>query len=45
MKYCGLKNKIVLGARLSLEDFIAVARFGAFVDFDDDYRKRVERSR
>ncbi len=45
MKYCGLKNKVLLGARLPLEDFIAVARFGAFVDFDEDYRERVTRSR
>lgn len=45
MKYCGLKNKVLLGARLPLEDFIAVARFGAFVDFDKDYKERVTRSR
>ncbi|MBR2548367.1 MAG: aromatic amino acid lyase [Eubacterium sp.] len=45
MKYVGLKNKVVLGTKLSLEDLIAIARFGAFVDFNKDFKERVIRSR
>lgn len=45
MKFCSLNNKIVLGGRLSLEDFVAVARYGAFVDFSEEYRERVTHSR
>ena len=45
MKFVGLKNKVVLGPKLSLEDFVAIARFGAFVDFNKEYKERVTRSR
>ncbi|WP_400161962.1 HAL/PAL/TAL family ammonia-lyase [Brevibacillus sp. TJ4] len=38
-------SKVTLGAPLTLEEFVAVARFRAEVQFSDDYRKRVERSR
>ncbi|MGG3452095.1 aromatic amino acid ammonia-lyase [Domibacillus aminovorans] len=37
-------KKITLGDPISLEEFVAVARFGAFVEFSDGYRQRVERS-
>ena len=45
MKFIGLKNKVILGDKLSLEDFVAVARFDAFVDFSEEYRERVKKSR
>ena len=45
MKFVKHANKVVLGGRLGLEEFIDVARFDAFVDFSDDYRERVKRSR
>lgn len=38
-------TQITLGDPISLEDFVAVARFGAKVEFSDGYRVRVERSR
>lgn len=38
-------TQITLGNPVSLEDFIAVVRFGAKVEFSADYRARVERSR
>lgn len=38
-------TQITLGNPVSLEDFIAVVRFGARVEFSADYRARVERSR
>jgi histidine ammonia-lyase len=38
-------KKVTLGDRMTLEEFIAVARFGAIVEFSDDYRQRVEGSR
>lgn len=40
-----MKETIQLGAPITLEDFVAVARFGAKVEFSPDYRARVERSR
>ena len=39
-----IKN-IVLGAPITLDDFIAVARYGAAVEFSDEYCRRVEKSR
>ncbi|UQZ91263.1 histidine ammonia-lyase [Deltaproteobacteria bacterium Smac51] len=36
---------ITLGQELDLNDFVAVARFGASVAFSDDYCQRVERAR
>ena len=36
---------IVLGPKLALNDFVAIARFGARVSFSVEYRQRVERSR
>ncbi|WP_078412664.1 HAL/PAL/TAL family ammonia-lyase [Priestia abyssalis] len=38
-------KKVILGDRITLEEFIAVARFGAIVEFSDGYRQRVEGSR
>lgn len=36
---------VVLGPHISLEEFVAVARYGAVVEFSDEYRERVCRSR
>ncbi len=38
-------QQITLGGRLTLEEFAAVARYGARVEFSDGYRQRVERAR
>ena len=38
-------KKIVLGDPIALEDFVAVARFGAKVEFSPAYCERVNRSR
>ncbi len=38
-------KKVTLGKQLTLEEFVAVARFNAVVEFSDDYLQRVERSR
>jgi histidine ammonia-lyase len=38
-------KKVTLGDTITLEEFVAVARFGAYVEFSDAYRHRVERSR
>lgn len=45
MKYIKFRNKVFLGKKLSLEDFIAIARFGAVVEFTTDYKERVKKSR
>ncbi len=37
-------KKVTLGDSISLEEFIAVARFGALVEFSEGYIQRVERS-
>ncbi|HWO97393.1 MAG TPA: aromatic amino acid ammonia-lyase [Bacillus sp. (in: firmicutes)] len=37
-------KKVTLGDPISLEEFVAVARFGALVEFSDGYRQRVEMS-
>ncbi|MDM8136731.1 HAL/PAL/TAL family ammonia-lyase [[Clostridium] symbiosum] len=39
-----IKN-IVLGAPITLDDFIAVARYSAAVEFSEEYCRRVEKSR
>lgn len=39
-----IKN-IILGTPITLEDFIAVARYGARVEFSDEYCLRVKKSR
>lgn len=38
-------TKVVLGNPIDLDDFAAVARFGAQVEFSDEYRERVAASR
>ncbi|OGO78841.1 MAG: histidine ammonia-lyase [Clostridiales bacterium GWB2_37_7] len=38
-------NKFILGSRISIEEFIAVARYGAKVEFSEDYIARVIKSR
>jgi histidine ammonia-lyase len=38
-------KKVTLGDTITLKEFVAVARFGAYVEFSDSYRQRVERSR
>lgn len=38
-------KKMVLGDPITLEDFVAAARFGAKVEFSPAYRERVNRSR
>lgn len=39
------ERTVVLGRELSLEEFVAVARYGAPVEFSQVYRERVDRSR
>jgi histidine ammonia-lyase len=38
-------KKVTLGDTIKLKEFVAVARFDAYVEFSDSYRQRVERSR
>ncbi|MFZ5967821.1 MAG: HAL/PAL/TAL family ammonia-lyase [Bacillota bacterium] len=38
-------DKIVLDGRINIEEFIAVARYGATVEFSDSYIERVKKSR
>lgn len=38
-------QNIILGADLTLQEFISVARYGARVEFSDDYCRRVQKSR
>ena len=38
-------NQVVLGKDISIEEFIAVARFGARVEFSEEYKERVRQSR
>jgi len=40
-----MRESVILGEPITLEDFVAVARFGAKVDFSPAYRERVDRSR
>ena len=39
------KNVLTLGEPITLEDFVAVARFGREVAFSPEYTQRVSRSR
>ena len=45
MRFVKFKNKVSLGKKLSLEDFIAIARYNAVVEFTPEYAERVNRSR
>ena len=45
MKFVKFKNKVFLGEKLSLEDFIAIARYDAVVEFTPEYCERVKHSR
>lgn len=38
-------KKVVLGEKMTIEEFMAVARFHAEVEFSEAYRERVEKSR
>lgn len=38
-------NEVILGKKASLEDIVAVARYGARVSFSKEYRERVNRCR
>ena len=38
-------HKIILNGRITMEEFIAVARYGAVVEFSDSYIERVKKSR
>lgn len=38
-------KKVILGNPIGLEEFVAVARFGALVEFSDAYKERVKVSR
>lgn len=40
-----MNKTLVLGTPITLEDFVAVARFGARVEFSPDYTARVQKSR
>lgn len=44
-KYANEIKEVVLGDKISIEDLIAVARFGARVEFSKDYYYRVRKSR
>ena len=39
------QQTVVLGQPITMEQFIAVCRFGAQVEFSDDYCQRVRKSR
>ena len=39
MKFCGLKNKVVFGSHLTLEDFIAVAKEFMYMYYGDGYEE------
>ncbi len=38
-------KKVTLGKDITLEEFVAVVRFGAYVEFSEEYRQRVKMSR
>lgn len=38
-------KKVVLGGKINIEEFVAVARFGAKVEFSEEYYERVKKSR
>ena len=38
-------KKVILGNKIGIEEFVAVARFGAKVEFSDEYCRRVSRAR
>jgi len=38
-------KKVVLGGKINIEEFVAVARFGAKVEFSEEYCERVKKSR
>lgn len=38
-------KEVVLGGRLNIEEFVAVARYGAKVEFSEEYKARVNKSR
>ncbi|MCG8539861.1 MAG: aromatic amino acid ammonia-lyase, partial [Clostridia bacterium] len=38
-------KKVILGDKIGIEEFVAVARFGVKVEFSDEYCRRVSRSR
>ena len=38
-------KKVILGSKLNLEEFVAVVRYNAKVEFSDEYKKRVKKSR
>lgn len=38
-------KKVILGNNITLEEFVAVARFGAYVEFSEEYNQRVKMSR
>lgn len=43
--YAENMNNIVLGNKMDIEEFVAVARFGAKVEFSEGYYKKVKKSR
>lgn len=45
MTKCAHIKKVVLGGKLGLEELIAVSRYNAVVEFSEEYRSRVDRSR
>ncbi|KJF26405.1 histidine ammonia-lyase [Clostridium aceticum] len=38
-------DKVILGGRITIEEFVAVARYGAVVEFSDSYIEGVKKSR
>lgn len=45
MRDCSAIKKVVLGKPICLEEFVAAARYGAEVEFSEDYKTRVKKSR
>ncbi|WP_242960965.1 HAL/PAL/TAL family ammonia-lyase [Clostridium peptidivorans] len=43
--YAKNMNKVVLGNKINIEEFVAVARFGAKVEFSEVYYEKVKKSR
>ncbi len=45
IKYAEEIDEVILGDKIDIEDFIAIVRFGAKVEFSDKYRQRVIKAR
>lgn len=45
MKQCEEMKSVELGGRIRLQDLVSIARYGARVEFSEEYRARVSRAR